>query len=79
MGLDEVSLQKVGGVGTGLIGNGSFYGGHLQVSSGDYAANYLSRLGGTDFCQGGLYFQASEYLLDHYRAFECELYVTVQT
>lgn len=45
LGLDAVSFTQVA-TGTQLVTNGSFTGGHLQTSTGDYAANFLSRLGG---------------------------------
>jgi len=45
LGLDAVSLTHLAS-GTQLVTNGSFTGGHLQTATGDYAANFLSRLGG---------------------------------
>ena len=48
VGIDAVSLQQLGST-TELLANGSFEGGHLQTANGDYAANFLSRLGGTAF------------------------------
>lgn len=47
IGLDAISVVPTGG--TELVRNGSFDGGHLQASTGDYAANFLSRLGGVAF------------------------------
>ena len=48
VGIDAVSLQQLGDTAE-LVANGSFEGGHLQTGNGDYAANFLSRLGGTAF------------------------------
>ena len=47
-GIDAVSLQQLDDP-TQLLVNGSFEQGHLQTGNGDYAANFLSRLGGTAF------------------------------
>ncbi|MBI1422262.1 MAG: hypothetical protein GC149_02265 [Gammaproteobacteria bacterium] len=48
VGFDAVSLQETGSSNE-LIANGSFEQGNLQTANGDYAANFLSRLGGTAF------------------------------
>lgn len=48
LGLDTVSVQAVG-EGVERVSNGSFTEGHRQVSAGDHAATFLSRLGGTAF------------------------------
>lgn len=48
VGFDLVSF-KVLGSSTELVSNGSFNKGHLQTGYGDYAANFLGRLGGTAF------------------------------
>ncbi|MDH5181657.1 MAG: TIGR03790 family protein [Gammaproteobacteria bacterium] len=47
-GIDAVSV-KLDGDATELALNGSFEQGHMQTGTGDYAANFLSRLGGTAF------------------------------
>ena len=46
--IDDVSIQEVG-TGVELAVNGSFDQGHEQVSGGDHASNFLSRLNGTAF------------------------------
>ncbi|UCF66814.1 MAG: TIGR03790 family protein [Acidobacteriota bacterium] len=48
LALDDVSVQEVGDPAE-LARNGSFNEGHEQVSGGDHAANFLSRLNGTAF------------------------------
>ncbi|MDQ7005960.1 MAG: TIGR03790 family protein [Acidobacteriota bacterium] len=48
LALDDVSIQEVGDP-TELAVNGSFDQGHEQVSGGDHAANFLSRLNGAAF------------------------------
>ncbi len=48
LGIDDVSLREDGDP-TELLVNTSFDGGHEQVSGGDHAANFLSRLNGTGF------------------------------
>ena len=48
LGLDVVSVKDVT-TNVNLVTNGSFDQGHQQSSDGDYAANFLSRLGGTAF------------------------------
>jgi uncharacterized protein (TIGR03790 family) len=48
IGFDAVSFKKTGAT-TELLANGSFEQGHRQTANGDYAANFLSRLGGTAF------------------------------
>lgn len=47
LGLDDVSLLDESG--RQLVRNGQFDQGHQQVDTGDYAANYLSRLNGAAF------------------------------
>lgn len=49
LGFDNVSLKNIDGTNTELAVNGSFNQGHMQTSPGDFAANFLSRLGGTAF------------------------------
>ncbi|MDP1927572.1 MAG: hypothetical protein Q8K62_03575 [Thiobacillus sp.] len=50
IGLDKVSLTNLNDLSaTNLLVNGSFSQGHKQTSQGDFAANFLSRLGGTAF------------------------------
>lgn len=49
LGFDNVSFKNTNNLSTELIANGSFNQGHQQVSQGDYAANFLGRLGGTAF------------------------------
>jgi len=48
VGLDAVSVKNAAS-GQELVRNGSFGGGHLQAAAGDYAANFLSRMGGIAF------------------------------
>lgn len=48
VGIDDVSIQEVG-TGVELAVNGSFDQGHEQVSAGDHASNFLSRLNGAAF------------------------------
>lgn len=48
VGFDGVSFKAVGSSAE-LVRNGSFNQGHLQTGNGDYAANFLGRLGGTAF------------------------------
>lgn len=48
VGFDAASLKDISN-NTELLVNGSFSRGHQQTSDGDYAANFLSRLGGTAF------------------------------
>lgn len=48
LGIDAVSIQELG-AGTELAINGSFSEGHRQVDTGDHAATFLDRLGGTAF------------------------------
>lgn len=48
IGIDEVSFKNSVNLAE-LIKNGSFNQGHLQTSSGDFASNFLNRLGGTAF------------------------------
>ncbi|MBD3869634.1 MAG: TIGR03790 family protein, partial [Acidobacteria bacterium] len=48
IGIDDVTIQEVGS-GVELAVNRSFDQGHEQVSAGDHASNFLSRLNGTAF------------------------------
>lgn len=48
IGLDKVSVIDLS-KSAQLVTNGSFNQGHQQTSNGDFAANFLSRLGGTAF------------------------------
>lgn len=48
VGLDAVSVTELNTT-TELVRNGSFEEGHQQTGDGDFAANFLSRLGGTAF------------------------------
>ncbi len=48
VGFDEISVKDLT-TGTELVTNGSFDQGHEQTAKGDYAANFLDRLGGTAF------------------------------
>jgi len=48
IGLDVISVKDLS-TNTELVINGSFNQGHNQTSQGDFAANFLSRLGGTAF------------------------------
>jgi len=48
LGLDTVSVQELGSGGE-LAVNGSFADGHRRVATGDHAAVFLDRLGGTAF------------------------------
>jgi hypothetical protein len=48
LGIDDVSIQEVGDP-TELAANQSFSEGHEQVSAGDHASNFLSRLNGVAF------------------------------
>lgn len=48
LGIDVISVQEVSS-GVELASNGSFNGGHRQVATGDHAATFLDRLGGTAF------------------------------
>lgn len=47
-GFDAISFKQIN-TSTELLANGSFTDGHRQTSAGDFAANFLSRLGGTAF------------------------------
>lgn len=50
MGFDSVSLMSTNDpTSLELVSNGKFNQGHEQTSQGDFAANFLSRLGGTAF------------------------------
>ena len=48
LGIDVVSVQETGSA-VELALNGSFTDGHRQVATGDHAATFLDRLGGTAF------------------------------
>lgn len=48
IGIDQVSLQNTADA-SELVTNGSFNQGHKQTASGDFATNFLDRLGGTAF------------------------------
>ena len=48
LGLDEISLQRIGN-GNELLQNSSFDDGHRQTAIGDHAANFLNRLNGVAF------------------------------
>lgn len=48
LGFDAISLTEMD-TGSELLTNRSFDQGHKQTSAGDYAANFLDRLGGTAF------------------------------
>ncbi len=49
LGFDVFSINDIYNGGTELAQNNSFTEGHKQTSSGDHAANFLSRLNGTAF------------------------------
>lgn len=65
--MDNISLKEVGDD-TELLVNGSFTEGHKNVGTGDYAANYLSRLNGVAFWGSVSHHQSGGHAFDSHES-----------